>query len=102
MPPAPHYGVNARSGKDWKPLDERAAQEHITRKEGEGDSLDAVFPLVSSGIEGQEGFKSLTGQNLMDILLMLMTSVESVPGIVGIQVCHRRISLDPRPDSSAV
>ena len=83
-------------------MDERSAQEDITREKGKGDSLDAVFPLMSGGVEGEKRFKPFTRQHLMDNLLMLMPSVKSVPGIAAIEVCHRRISLYPEPDSSAI
>jgi hypothetical protein len=98
----PHNGVDTRCGKNRKPMDERSAQEDITREKGKGDSLDAVFPLMSGGVEGEERFKPFTRQHLMDNLLMLMPSVKSVPGIAAIEVCHRRISLYPEPDSSAI
>jgi len=93
--------VNTRRGKNRKPLEEGSAQKHIAWEEGEGDSLDAVFPLVSCGIERQEGFKTLTCQDLMNAFFMLMPSVKCVPGIMGVQVSLRHILLDPKSDSSA-
>jgi hypothetical protein len=93
--------VNTRRGKNRKPLEERSAEKHITREEREGDSLDAVFPLVSCGIERQEGFKPLPCQDLMNALFMLVAGVKCVPGIMGVQVSLRHILLDPKPDSSA-
>jgi hypothetical protein len=63
-------------------------QEHITREEGERNSLDPVLPLVSGGIEGQESFKPFPRQNLMNSLLVLMASIKSVPSMGGVQFCH--------------
>jgi len=82
-------------------MDERSAEKYVTREKGERDSLDAVFPLVSCSVEGEERFKPFTCQHLMHNLLMLMPSVKSVPGVADIYVCHGRISLDPGADSSA-
>ena len=90
LSPASHHGVNAGSGKDREPLGERSAEEHITREEGKRNSLDAVFPLVSSRIEGQESFKPFPRQDLMNTLLVLMASVKSVPS-------NRCLSLPPVP-----
>jgi hypothetical protein len=63
---------------------EGAAQEHITRKEGEGNPLDAVFPLVGGRIKGQESFKPFPLQHLMNTLLVLMASVKGVPEVAGV------------------
>jgi hypothetical protein len=76
--------VNAWSGKDWKPLGEGSTEEHITREEGERNSLDAVFPLVSGRIKGQESFKPFPRQGLMNTLLVLMASVKSIPAKAGV------------------
>jgi len=60
-------------------MDERSAEEYVTREKGERDSLDAVFPLMSCGVKGEERLKPFTCQHLMDNLLMLMPSVKSIP-----------------------
>jgi hypothetical protein len=85
--------VNAWGGKDGEPLLEGAAKEYITRKQGERNSLDAIFPLVGGRIEGQEGFKPFPGQGMINALLVLMASVKSVPEVASVQVCHRRLLL---------
>jgi hypothetical protein len=76
--------VNAGSGKDWEPLGERSAKENITGEEGERNSLDAIFPLVSGGVKGQESLQPFPRQDLMDTLLVLMASVKSVPSVAGV------------------
>jgi hypothetical protein len=83
-----HHRVNARSGKNWEPMDKRALEEHITREERERNTLDAVFPLMSAGIEGKESFQPFPRQDMMNTLLVLMASIKRVPSIAGVQICH--------------
>ena len=65
-------------------MDEGTTEEDVTREEGERNSLDAVFPLVSGRVEGKERFKPFARQDLMDTLLVLMASVKSVPRVMGV------------------
>jgi len=76
-----HHHVNAWSCKDGEPLDEGTTKEDVTRKEGERNTLDAVFPLMSGRIKGKERFKPFPRQGLMDTFLMLMPSVKSIPRV---------------------
>jgi len=80
--------VNAWSGKNREPLNEGAPEEDVTWEEGKRNSLDAVFPLVSSRIEGKERFKPFPRQDLMDTFLVLMASVKSVPAVAGVYGLH--------------
>jgi hypothetical protein len=75
LPPASHHRVNAGSGKHWEPLDNGPAEKDVTREEGERNSFDAVFPLVSGGIEGEERLKTFPRKDLMNTLLVLMASI---------------------------
>jgi len=82
-------------------MNERSTKKHVTREEGERNSLDAVFPLVSRRIEREERFITFPRQDLMNALFVLMAGVESVPGVAGVYVSHRSTSLDHESDSSA-
>jgi hypothetical protein len=88
--------VNPWSSKDWKPLAKRSAEEYVTRKQGERNSLDAVFPLVCGGVEGQESLKPLPRQDLMNALLVLMAGIEGIPDMSGVQVSQGNLSFDAR------
>jgi hypothetical protein len=72
--------VYARSGEHGKPVGNGSTEKYITWKEGKRNALDAVFPVVSRRVEGEEGFKSLPRQVSLDYLFVLMASVKSVPG----------------------
>jgi len=53
--------VNPRSGQDWLPAFERAAEENIAREEGKGKLLISIFPTVDSGVKRKEGLESFVG-----------------------------------------
>jgi hypothetical protein len=72
--------MNPRSGKDWLPALERAAEEYVTREKGKGQLLVSVFPAVNGGVKGKEGFEAFSGQHTSHILFMLVACVYGVPG----------------------
>jgi hypothetical protein len=82
-------------------MNEGPAEKHITREEGERNSLHPVFPMVSGCIEGQESFKPFPRQDSMNTLLMLMASVKSVPAIAGVVVSYQCLAIGHGSNTSA-
>src|SRR5579859_708980 len=79
---AGHQAIYSRRCQDMQPAVDAPFQKHVARKQGQCECFSPVLPIMGGCIKRKERVKSLVGQNLIHHFLMLMASVERIPGSV--------------------